>query len=196
MLIVDGLQRLHLRASLKLRDGECIAVQGASGSGKTLLLRALADLDPAEGGVTLNGQSRELIPAPVWRRRVCYVPAEPGWWGELVEDHFRNWARAHLYVQQLDFPPDCRSWPITRLSTGERQRLALVRAIVLDPEVLLLDEPTAALDPASTRRVEHLVAKKQEIGTSVIWVTHDLDQVKRVASRLLVLENGNLREAP
>ena len=177
-----------------LSEGECVAVQGASGSGKTLLLRALADLDPSDGKVTLDGEPREHIPAPIWRRRVCYVPAEPGWWADTVEEHFPDWPQAVPLVEEVGLPSGCRNWQIARLSTGERQRLALVRALILRPQVLLLDEPTAALDPHSTGCVEALLALLLESGTSILWATHDREQAWRVASRLLVIEGGTLRE--
>src|SRR6516165_11997683 len=75
-------------ASLSLSAGECIAVRGPSGAGKTLLLSAIADLDPNEGVVCLNGRDRSTISGPEWRRLVGYVPAEPGWWANTVGEHF------------------------------------------------------------------------------------------------------------
>jgi phosphate-transporting ATPase len=75
-------------ASFSLLPGECVVVQGPSGAGKTLLLRAIADLDPNEGLVCLGGRDRSTIPGPEWRRLVGYVPAEPGWWAETVGEHF------------------------------------------------------------------------------------------------------------
>ena len=77
-------------AALSLSAGECIAVQGPSGAGKTLLLRAIADLDPNEGLVCLEGRDRSTIPGPGWRRLVGYVPAEPGWWADTVGEHFSD----------------------------------------------------------------------------------------------------------
>ena len=85
--------------------------------------------------------------------------------------------------------------PVSRLSTGERQRLALIRALLLGPEVLLLDEPTAALDPASTLAVEALIAECLESGVGVIWVSHDTDQASRMATRVLSIAGGRLSTA-
>jgi putative ABC transport system ATP-binding protein len=92
MLTVQGLTRLHISVSLDLNDGECVALQGPSGAGKSLLLRAIADLDPNEGTVKLDGMLREAVPAPHWRSQVTYVAAEPGWWGDTVQEHFTAWA--------------------------------------------------------------------------------------------------------
>ncbi len=181
-------------ASFSVSAGECVAVRGPSGAGKTLLLRAVADLDPNEGVVTLDGRDRSTIAGPEWRRLVGYVPAEPGWWAETVGEHFAEWTSALAFVEDLGFLEETKAWPITRLSTGERQRLALVRALIMRPRVLLLDEPTAALDIASVAAVEALINARKQTGLAVLWVTHDAEQAKRVAHRLLVVEAGQVRE--
>jgi putative ABC transport system ATP-binding protein len=181
-------------ASFSLKAGEAIAVQGASGAGKTLLLRALADLDPNEGLVTLDGRDRSTIAGPEWRRLVGYVPAEPGWWADTVGEHFGRWDTALTLVRELGLREATKAWPITRLSTGERLRLALVRALMMRPTVLLLDEPTAALDAASVTAVESLIKTRMRTGLAVLWVTHDAEQAKRMAHRLLVVEAGQVEE--
>ena len=181
-------------ASLSLWAGECIAVGGPSGAGKTLLLRALADLDPSEGSVCLDGRERSSFAGPERRRLVGYVPAEPGWWADTVGEHFSDWTAALAFVKDLGFTEEVKAWPITRLSTGERLRLALIRALIVRPKVLLLDEPTAALDPASVAAVESLIAAQRRAGLAVLWVTHDADQAKRVAHRLLAVKGGQVRE--
>jgi len=181
-------------ASLSLSAGECIAVRGPSGAGKTLLLRAIADLDPNEGLVCLDGRDRSTIDGPEWRRLVGYVPAEPGWWAETVGEHFSEWTTALASVKDLGFPDEAKGWPIARLSTGERLRLALIRALMVRPKVLLVDEPTAALDPASVAAVESLIADRVRAGLAVLWVTHDTEQTKRIAHRLVVVKDGQVRE--
>ena len=181
-------------ASLSLSAGECIAIRGPSGAGKTLLLRAIADLDPNEGLVCLDGRDRSTIAGPEWRRLVGCVPAEPGWWADTVGEHFSGWTAALAVVRDLGFPKEAKAWPITRLSTGERLRLALIRALMVRPKVLLLDEPTAALDPASVASVESLIAARVQAGLAVLWVTHDAEQAKRIAHRLLAVSDGQVRE--
>jgi len=196
LLEITDLQRVGLKpASFSLPEGACIAVRGPSGSGKTLLMRAIADLDPNDGRVTLNGEDRAAIPAPLWRRRVAYVPAEPGWWAETVGEHFDDWPRAVPLIERLGLPQEVKAWPLVRCSTGERQRLALARALALQPHVLLLDEPTAALDAAMAGAVETLVLELVAGGMSVLWVTHNPEQAGRVARRILTVEAGQVREA-
>lgn len=176
-----------LRVNLAVRSGECLVIRGASGSGKTRLLRAIADLDPASGEVTLNGVAREAIAAPQWRRRVCYVSAEPGWWCDTVAAHFPSWPSLLPMLEALGLSADNGARKIASLSTGERQRLALLRAIAVDPEVLLLDEPTSALDPAAIRAVETLLQRRMEHGLAILLATHNSAQAQRLGGRHLVL---------
>ncbi len=183
-----------LTASFTLATGECIALRGPSGAGKTLLLRAIADLDPNSGSVLLDGVDRKTIPAPTWRRRVGYVPAEPGWWADSIGEHFSDWPSVLSLVQRLGLPGGAKEWPVAQASTGERARLALVRALAATPVVLLLDEPTAALDAAAAAAVEALIAERVSGGLSVLWVTHDTAQAARVAKRALFVEAGEVRE--
>ena len=190
-LTVSDLTRPGLEpVSFALEPGDCLAVSGPSGAGKSLLLRAIADLDPNHGTVSLDGENRDAMPAPQWRQRVIYVQTEPGWWAETVADHFDDWSDAHPLATALGLPPECGDWPVLRLSTGERQRLGLVRALVTSPAVLLLDEPTSGLDPDATAAVENAIAEFLGDHGTVVWVTHDQDQAERVADRHLSIENG------
>ena len=195
MLTVRALSRPGLpTVSFDLDDGECIAVRGVSGSGKTLLLRAIADLDPNFGTVALDGRSREAMPAPHWRRLVTYVSSEPGWWADTVGAHFIDWPVAQPLIEAVGLPMGCRDWAVPRLSTGERQRLGLVRALVLRPKVLLLDEPTSGLDRDTVVSVERLIADHLSRGASAAWVTHDAAQARRVARRCLWIDRDGATE--
>lgn len=191
--------------SLHISAGECVSLSGPSGSGKSLLLRAIADLDPHEGHVFLDNIQNENIPAPQWRQKVCLLPADSQWWHDDVGPHFtvNSTNTAHPtnkdcpYLKPLGFDDTTYSWQISRLSSGEKQRLALARALINKPEVLLLDEPTASLDPQSTRLVEELVASyQQETGAAVLWVSHDAQQAARVSRRHYNLNSGGLQEVP
>ena len=188
MFSVQDLRRPGLGPlSFELPRGEALAVQGPSGAGKTLLLRALADLDPSDGQVSLDQRPRDAMTGPAWRRDVCYVAAEPGWWGETVCEHFADWPALADLLARLRLPAAMATGQIGQLSTGERQRLALLRALELNPRVLLLDEPTGPLDDEATEAVEEIVRERLIDGASVVWVTHDRIQAKRIASRALTL---------
>jgi ABC-type iron transport system FetAB ATPase subunit len=195
MLVVEQLTRAILQpVSLELEGGTCIATRGASGSGKSLLLRAIADLDPATGRVTLDGQERSAMPAHAWRRKVTYVAADSGWWLDKVGMHFEAPDIAAGYLLRLGFHGDVMSWPVSRLSTGEKQRLALLRAMVQGPSVLLLDKPTSALDPETTSKVESLLHEKISAGITIIMVTHDPAQAKRMSQQRYRMTDGTLSQ--
>lgn len=182
---------------LALAAGECVAITGPSGAGKSLLLRMLADLDPGEGEVLLNGKPREHWSGPEWRRRVVYCAAEPGWWALLVSEHFARseWPAARELMARLGLASGLFEWPVLRLSTGERLRFALIRALLLRSPVLLLDEPTGALDAASTALVEQELRARLQQGLALLLVTHDPALALRLAQRQLSLKAGRLEQA-
>ena len=195
MFSVRNLRRPGLGPiSFELADGACLGVSGPSGSGKSLLLRALADLDNSEGEVALDGIRREETAAPLWRRRVCYLAAESGWWADRVGAHVSDWRAALPLLADLGLPEACRDWAVSRLSSGERQRLALIRALIQGPRVLLLDEPTAALDPDAATAVETVVGRHLAAGGLALWVSHDAAQLGRVSGEQLLLRAGQAVE--
>ena len=170
---------------LRLATGGCAAITGPSGSGKSLFLRMIADLDPNEGEVWLNERDRASMPAPQWRKHVTYVASESGWWADLVIDHFPPRARDEVtaLAARLGLRADRLDAPVAQLSTGEKQRLSLIRALLLSPPVLLLDEPTGPLDEVSVTQVEALLQERMAGGTSIVLVTHDPGQAARLGAQ-------------
>lgn len=191
MLRIENLKAGSLPPlSFSVSSGECLAIEGPSGAGKTRLLRAIADLDKASGYVSLDGAVRSEMPAYAWRKLVRYAGAEPSWWTDTAAEAFPDEAlkaRAAKLAGELGLDPAILDRPITELSTGERQRLALVRAMADQPRVLLLDEPTGALDPASAALAEELIRYQALAGRTVILVSHDAAQVHRLADARLQL---------
>ncbi|HED18055.1 MAG TPA: ATP-binding cassette domain-containing protein [Gammaproteobacteria bacterium] len=179
--------------SFSLAASGLVCLSGPSGSGKTLLLRALADLDVSDGRVSLAGTERQQFTPVHWRQQVGFLPAESCWWAPLVGDHFP--AGQQALFAELGFGEDVSAWHVERLSSGERQRLALARLLVNQPAVLLLDEPTANLDPVNSKKVEHIVLSYLHTRAAVcLWVTHDVQQMERIADRILVLDGKGLCE--
>ncbi|RXZ39065.1 ATP-binding cassette domain-containing protein [Oxalobacteraceae bacterium CAVE-383] len=175
--------------SLSLAAGECLAVQGPSGSGKSQLLRMIADLDQNSGSVALYGQSRETMTAPDWRRQVVYQAAEPAWWQPTAGEHFAI-AQADCIaalLPRLGLREAHLTADVSRLSTGERQRMALIRSLAVDPRVLLLDEPTAALDGPSVEAVEMLLRERLQGGLAILLVTHSAQQAERMGDRQMAI---------
>ena len=177
---------------LSVERGECVAITGPSGSGKSLFLRMIADLDPNEGEVWLDGQPRGGFSGPAWRRQVVYNAAEPGWWAEHPMDNFPADAPVRPLAERLGIPSERLDDAIARLSTGERQRLALIRALLLDPPALLLDEPTGALDGAAAQAVEAVLRERLAGGIAMLVVTHSTEQAARLGGRRLRMDQRRL----
>ena len=186
--------------NLDVVAGDRVAVTGPSGSGKSLLLRALAGLDPLQGGeVTLRGRSQSRWPMPEYRSQVMYLPQRPAFGqGSVLEELRRPFGlkihsarpfpldEAERWLAALN-RPDFLNLDVTTLSGGEGQLLALVRALLLGPSVLLLDEATASLDPDATRAAETALDQWCAAGSAraLVWVSHDPAQRARVATREL-----------
>lgn len=191
------LQIRHLHSAfihdinITLPAGYCLGLHGKSGSGKTLLLRAIADLDVNSGSVLLDGRPREDIAAPHWRRQVALLPAESQWWSDRVADHADHWPTKLLAM--LGFSQEVLRWDTGRLSSGEKQRLALARLLANRPRVLLLDEPTANLDRGNTEIVEQIVLEYLDSQrAAALWVSHDPEQLERIAHDTAVMRQGRL----
>ncbi len=182
--------------SLRVAPGEALFVTGPSGAGKSLLLRALAGLDELQAGaLLLNGQAPPDLGLPAWRAEVAYVcqarwalPGSPlDTWSELRSFGAQK-ARAGAHGDPLAAAASVGleaanlSAPWATLSGGQAQRAALALTLALRPAVLLLDEPTSACDPSSTRAVENALA---QCGAALVWVTHDVEQPARVGGRVL-----------
>ncbi len=173
---------------------------GPNGAGKSLLLRLLHGLlDPSSGSVLWHGR-----PATAeTRRRQGMVFQRPVLLRRSVAANMHHALRAHgcsrsdaheraaHWLQHADLS-DVADQPARLLSGGEQQRLAVARALSLDPDVLFLDEPTASLDPASTLAVESLIQTAADSGTKIVFVTHDLGQARRFADEVLFLYRGRV----
>lgn len=180
--------------SLQIKASEVVCISGASGIGKSLLLRAIADIIPHTGLILLDNVSATELPAPQWRKQVALLPAENQWWYDYIQEHFAQHDNALLAA--FGFEPVTWEWQVARCSTGEKQRLALLRLLSHQPRCLLLDEPTASLDPENTERVEAVLRKYIATHQSpVLWVSHSRDQVSRMAQRHFVMQKGKLEPA-
>jgi putative ABC transport system ATP-binding protein len=192
-----------------LRAGERAVLTGPSGSGKSVFLRALALLDPLDGGTVLwrgNPVARTSIPR--FRRHIAYLRQRPALLDGTVEDNLRypyslavyrdaafNAARVSALLTAAGRPADFLARYASELSGGEAQIVALVRVLQLDPDALLLDEPTASLDPESARAVEALVSnwfEQDQAARATVWVSHDPAQAARVGNRHLTMKAGVL----
>ncbi|MEU7639723.1 ABC transporter ATP-binding protein [Streptomyces sp. NPDC039016] len=178
--VLDGLE-------LTIGRGEFVALLGASGSGKTTLLRILGALDGADAGEVLVPEARTIVfqePRLVPSKRVLanVTIALPRGQAE----------RGRRALSEVGLEGQADAWPAT-LSGGEAQRVALARALVREPELLLLDEPFAALDALTRLRMQDLVGELcRNHRPAVLLVTHDVDEAVRLADRICVLRDGQL----
>lgn len=197
--------------SFEIRPGDRVAIEGPSGAGKTLLLRALALLDPLDDGeIYWRGRSVSDAAVPGYRRQVAYLHQASALLEGSVEQNLRLPFSLGAY-RDLPFDSDRAIGLLERLgrdrsfldrskadlSGGERQIVALVRTLQLEPTVLLLDEPTASLDPESASRVADLIDEWADNGDgerAYLWVSHDPEQARAFSNRRLRLSNGVLEE--
>ena len=169
--------------NLQLVAGEMLCLFGASGSGKSQFLRALVDLELHRGEVFLQGVEQQQMAANLWRRVVAYLPAESGWWAVRVGQHFATQPSSDA-LASLGLDEAILARAVDGISSGERQRLGLLRLLMQRPKVILLDEPSANLDPESALKMEQVVrAYLHEAQAAAIWVSHDPLQRARIADR-------------
>ena len=188
---------------LQITRGETLGIIGPSGAGKSTLLRLLQGLErPTGGAVRVDGAP---IPFPVpisLSRRITTVFQRPLMLDRSVRDNVafglrlrgrRDTAAVEALLDRLGLRHLINA-PARHLSGGEIQRVALARAMALDPEVLLLDEPAANLDPANVARVEALIRDAQALGTTIVLVTHNTHEARRLAHKTLLLMEGTVVE--
>ena len=186
--------------SFELEPGQIFALLGPNGAGKTTTLRMLAGLiAPTSGSVRIGGETMTPGAAPRLRGRIGFLTEAPGLWDNLtVRDNLKVYAQLYGMRDAEEAVSEAlalfeiadRSTDRTaRLSKGLKQRVALARAIVHRPSIVLLDEPTAGLDPESARDVRELIVAMRGEGRAVLLCTHNLDEVERVADRVAVLRS-------
>jgi len=218
MLVATDLLRRDARTgatllhptTLAVHAGERIALTGPSGAGKSVLLRALALLDPLDSGrVTWHGETIAPRTVPAYRCQVAYVRQRPALLPGTVEDNLRLPYQLRARAHGSGFDRDAAIALLARaerdarfldktaseLSGGEAQIASLVRTLQTAPTLLLLDEPTAALDPASARAIEallqHWFAQAPE-RHAWVWITHDPAQARRIGRQHWCVEGGRL----
>lgn len=200
---------LFQNINLEISSGDRLALVGPTGSGKSLVLRALALLDPVDVGEVLwSGESITDTAVPEFRSRVLYLQQRSPVVEGTVEENLRIPYTLRLR-KDLTFPIDRAvelmtilgkdkgflAAPTANLSGGERQMVALLRVLLVTPTVLLLDEPSAALDPTATAALEKLVDSWYLGATTeraYIWVSHDPVQAQRVGNRVIRIEDGGM----
>lgn len=200
---------VHRGVNLKLHKGECLGLIGGSGSGKSVILRSLIGLEKAdEGQVIVNGQDitplneNELIPI---RRHVAYVFQGGALFDSMtVEENLAYPLREHTDLTpkqiKIRITQTLNSFGLqgaerlmpANLSGGMQKRVGLARAIIMDPDIVLFDEPTAGLDPFNTKKIQEKILELKDRGVTSILVTHDMPTAFAVCDRMALLVNGQI----
>jgi putative ABC transport system ATP-binding protein len=206
LVVVREGRRILDGASIVVRPGEAVAIEGPSGSGKSTLARTLASLlDPDEGKVFLGDRDAREIPPVEFRTRVAFLAQQPAMFEGTALDNLRTGPRLHGkslddaqardLLRAVGLGDEILAREARTLSGGEKQRVALARALANDPEVLLLDEPTAALDPEAGDRIVALLRDLRARGLSMLLVTHVEAHARALHGTLYRCERGRLLAA-
>lgn len=198
-------------ASICVHAGDRISLTGPSGSGKTVLLRALAMLDPIDqGSVKWDGADVADVEVPKFRSRVMYLHQQPATREGTVEAVLREpfelqvhqdktFSREQIvrWLERIGKPESFLSQSHLDVSGGESQIVAMLRAMQLNPRVLLLDEPTSALDSETSLKAESWLIDWVQAtdDRAFIWITHDSQQAERISDRTVRIANGKLETA-
>lgn len=190
--------------------GTVFTILGPSGSGKTSLLRLINRLnDPTSGEIRLDGEPLDVFEPTALRRRIGYVFQVPTMLSGVVRDNLAYGlnlgrssrdgepARDDLVkrLRQVALDESFLDCPADRLSVGEQQRVSIARSLMTSPEILLMDEPTAALDPTATSRLLDLIGQlHKRNGLTIVFVTHQLEQAQKVGEQTAILIEGRLIE--
>ena len=180
---------------LSVEAGECIAITGASGSGKSLFLRMIADLDPAQGQVWLDGRPRAGFPAPEWRRQVVYNAAEPGWWSDQVAAHFSAVAAAFARgaAPRIGLAPELLD---AQVAAAVHRRAAAARVCCArwrwTRRCCCLTSRPARSTRTAPARVEAVLRERLAAGVAIVMVTHSPAQAERLGRRRFRMQDGGL----
>ena len=190
--------------TISINPGDYISIVGPSGSGKSTFLKLCCHLiSPTEGEIIYKGKSiMEHNPTEL-RKNIAYCFQTPYLFGETVMDNISfpysirgikaDLKRAEELLSLFNLDKDYLKKEVKNLSGGEKQRIALIRTLLFKPEILLLDEVTSALDVDNTVIVENVMKSLNESGITILWVTHNLEQSKKNANKLLTIECGEIK---
>lgn len=197
-------QTILKEIDLSVYSDSFLTLTGVSGGGKSTFLKILASLvSPTTGKITFHGEDVETLEPTSYRQKVSYAFQQPVLFGENVYDNLRfpfdirkeviSETQMVALLEEVELTAAFLSKQVTELSGGEKQRVALLRNLMFQPEILLLDEVTVGLDEESKRVVNQLIKKKNEEGVAIIRVTHDSDELQQ-SQKIMYITGGELHE--
>jgi putative ABC transport system ATP-binding protein len=201
---ISGGKTILSGLTLEIESGDYMSVVGPSGSGKSTFLKLCCHLiSPSEGNILFNGDNLGTRSPIELRKRICYCFQTPVLFRDTVEDNLvfpyairkqvMDRERINDLFSRFQMSPDYLKHDVQSLSGGEKQRIALIRTLLFKPESLLLDEVTSALDEDNAKIVEEAIESLNREGVTILWVTHNLEQSRKHANKLLTFENGQIK---
>ena len=190
--------------SLNIEQGDFVSITGPSGSGKSTILKLCSNLiSPTEGEILFKDVNLNLYAPTELRKSITYCFQTPYLFGDTVIENIRfpflirdlqiDDVRVNELFSKFQMPIEFLAKEVKNLSGGEKQRLSLIRSLLFKPEILLLDEITAALDVENTKIVEKVIKSLNNEGITVLWVTHNPEQSRKLANKRITIENGRVK---
>lgn len=184
--------------------GDFVSIVGPSGSGKSTFLKLCCNLvSPSSGEISYKGKNYLEYNASDIRKDIAYCFQTPYLFGETVMDNFKfsyhirdiamDISRINFLLSKFNLSNEILTQCNQKLSGGEKQRIALIRMILFKPEILLLDEITSALDVENSELVGNNIKLLNEEGTTILWITHNLEQSKKLANKVLTIDSGEIK---
>ncbi|MFV0466242.1 MAG: ATP-binding cassette domain-containing protein [Lachnospiraceae bacterium] len=200
----DGDHTILNQISVAFDENDFVTIVGSSGSGKSTLLRLCCSLiTPSRGRILYRGTSVTEYEPVKLRSEIAYSFQNPYLFGETVWDNLifpfqihndsTNPSRILSLLSDFHMSEDYLGRQVTKLSGGEKQRISLIRSLIYTPKILLLDEPTSALDAENTKLIEQVIRGLHQNGMTILWITHNEEQSRRLPGKLLTLESGNVK---
>ena len=191
--------------SLEVEEGDCISLIGASGSGKSTILKLCADLIPiSKGAICYREKSYTMYNPLELRKKISYCVQIPHLFGEKVYENLEfpfkvrksnvDDIRILEFLKRFNLEKSILQKEIKSLSGGEKQRLAIIRNLLFTPDILLLDEVTSALDKENAEKVEDYIKELNRQGVTILWITHSIEQSKRIFNKRIVISEGKVQK--
>ncbi len=191
--------------SFEVEKGDCISIIGKSGSGKSTMLKIIADLLPiTRGDIFYNGISYNNYDPIKLRKEISYCMQTPQLFGHKVFDNFifpykirkesvdKN--KIFKLIKDFNLEKDILDKNINTLSGGEKQKISIIRNLLFTPKIILLDESTSALDDENTTIVENIIKTFNNQGVTVLWITHDINQSKKIFNKRICFEKNQIEK--
>ncbi|MDB1936482.1 ATP-binding cassette domain-containing protein, partial [Clostridium tertium] len=189
--------------SFDIEKGDCISIVGQSGSGKSTLLKVCADMIPiTSGNIYFNGKCYTSYNPIELRKKISYCLQTPELFGKSVCENLEfpfkirkeqvNKQRIVKLLERFNIDESFLDKDIISLSGGEKQRISIIRNLLYTPDIILLDEATSALDLENAKVVEEYIKELNDLGVTVLWITHSMEQSEKIFNKRITISEGKI----